>query len=66
MGCTDLSGGGVMSKQSGKAEDTKNPKPKKPPGYRNFEKVLKQVVKAPPMKTQVPAMKEAAARADSK
>jgi len=25
------------------------PKPKKPPGYRKFEKLLKQVVKAPPM-----------------
>jgi hypothetical protein len=23
--------------------------PKKPPGYRKFEKLLKQVVKAPPM-----------------
>lgn len=39
-----------MSEQSGKAEERKSPKPKKPPGYRNFEKVLKQVVKAPPMR----------------
>jgi hypothetical protein len=40
-----------MPEQSGKAEG-KKPKPKKPPGYRNFEKVLKQVVKAPPMRTR--------------
>jgi len=39
-----------MSEQSGKAEDRKNPKPKKPLGYRNFEKLLKQVVKVPPMR----------------
>jgi len=25
-------------------------RPPKPPGYRKFEKLLKQVVKAPPMK----------------
>lgn len=24
-------------------------RPKKPPGYRKFEKLLKQVIKAPPM-----------------
>ncbi len=40
-----------MSEQSGKAEDRKHPKPKKPPGYRNFEKLLKQIVKAPPMRS---------------
>jgi hypothetical protein len=27
-------------------------KPPKPPGWRNFQKVLKQVIKAPPMKKQ--------------
>jgi len=26
------------------------PKPKKPPGYRKFEKLLNEVIKAPPMK----------------
>jgi transposase-like protein len=50
VGRTDLSGGGVMSEQSGKAQNRKNPRPKKPPGYRNFEKVLKQVIKAPSMR----------------
>jgi hypothetical protein len=39
-----------MLEQSGKAEERKDPRPKKPPGYRNFEKLLKQVVKAPPMR----------------
>ena len=51
-----------MSEQKDKAEErvekppTKKPpgyrKPptKKPPGYRKFEKLLKQVVKAPPLK----------------
>ena len=28
-------------------------RPKKPPGYRKFEKLLKQVVKAPPMRKGV-------------
>ncbi len=39
-----------MSERSGKAEDKKNERSKKPPGYRNFEKLLKQVVKAPPLR----------------
>lgn len=34
---------------NGKAVDEEKPPPKKPPGYRKFEKLLKQVVKAPPM-----------------
>jgi hypothetical protein len=38
-----------MAEPHDKAEDRKET-PKKPPGYRNFEKVLKQVVKAPPLK----------------
>ena len=29
-----------------------NPQPQKPPGYPAFEKLLKQVVNAPPMKRQ--------------
>jgi hypothetical protein len=38
-----------MSEQNDKnAVEEKNPPPK-PPGYRKFEKLLKQVVKAPPM-----------------
>jgi hypothetical protein len=39
-----------MPEKRDKAEDKKEPPPKKPPGYRNFEKVLKQVVKAPPLR----------------
>jgi hypothetical protein len=43
-----------MADSQDKAEDRKEPPPKKPPGYRNFEKVLKQVVKAPPMRKSQP------------
>jgi len=39
-----------MSEQNAKAEaEEKHPKPKKPPGYRKFERLLKQVVTAPPI-----------------
>jgi hypothetical protein len=31
-------------------ESSPKPKPKKPPGYRNVEKVLKQVVNAHPLR----------------
>jgi hypothetical protein len=37
-----------MSEPKDKAEVKE--RPKKPPGFRNFEKILKQVIKAPPMK----------------
>ena len=37
------------SKQLDKAEAEK-PKPKKPPGYRKFQSLLEQVIKAPPMR----------------
>ncbi len=47
-------GGGVYvrthTKVKDKAEEEKQERPPKPPGYRKFEKLLKQVVKAPPMK----------------
>lgn len=33
-----------------KVEEHEKEKPKKPPGYRNFEKLLKQVVKSPPLR----------------
>ena len=33
-----------------KVEEEKPPKRKLPPGWRNFQKVLKQVIKAPPLK----------------
>ena len=36
------------SKEKSKVEEEK-PQPQKPPGYRKFEKLLKEVVKAPPM-----------------
>lgn len=35
-----------------KVEEEKKPKPKKPPGYRKFHKLLKQVINAPPMRKQ--------------
>jgi hypothetical protein len=48
---SDGEGGGVMSNPNAKAEDKENSeRPKKPPGYRKFAKLLKQVVKAPPFK----------------
>jgi len=34
-------------------EESPKPKLKKPPGYRNFEKILKQVIKAPPLKRRI-------------
>ena len=33
-----------------KVEEDPKPRPKKPPGYRAFAKLLKQVVNAPPLK----------------
>jgi len=39
-----------MPEQQDKAEEeSQQPKPKRPPGYRKFEKLLKQVVNAPPL-----------------
>ena len=38
-----------MENTNEKAE-AKEPKPKKPPGYRKFEKLLKQVVTAAPLR----------------
>jgi len=45
-----------MSEQNdkGAAVEEKQPKPKKPPGYRKFEKLLKQVVNAPPLRKSSP------------
>jgi transposase-like protein len=40
---------GVMSNTKDKSVEEKPPERKKPPGYRNFERLLKQVIKAPPM-----------------
>jgi hypothetical protein len=31
-------------------KDAEKERPKRPPGWRNFQKVLKQVIKAPPMR----------------
>jgi hypothetical protein len=57
MESLDVSGGGVMSdpkeqkEPSEREEDRgKQPAPKKPPGYQNFERLLRQVVKAPPLR----------------
>jgi len=38
-----------MTKQSEKAEERESPRPKKPPGLWKFQKLLKQVVNAPPL-----------------
>ncbi len=41
-------------KENGKVGEERKPEPpKKPPGYRKFEKLLKEVVKAPPMGKRV-------------
>ena len=41
----------MMPEPNAKAEDKeKSERPKKPPGYRKFQKLLKQVVKAPPLR----------------
>jgi hypothetical protein len=37
--------------QNDKAEAEKT-KPKKPPGYRKFQRLLEHVIKAPPMRKQ--------------
>jgi hypothetical protein len=40
-----------MSNTNAKAEDERKPEPsKKPHGYRKFEKLLRQVIKAPPLR----------------
>jgi hypothetical protein len=42
-----------MPEQQDKAEENKKPQPqRKPPEYRRFEKMLKQVIKAPPLRKQ--------------
>ena len=33
-----------------RVEEEGKPRPKKPPGWRNFQKVLKQVMKSPPLR----------------
>jgi hypothetical protein len=52
VGYSDLPGGRVMAeqKQSDKAEEEKKPEFKKTTEYRRFRKLLKQVVKAPPLR----------------
>jgi hypothetical protein len=52
MGYSDLPGGRVMAEQEpkDKAEAEKKPDFKKTAEYRRFKKLLKQVVKAPPMR----------------
>jgi hypothetical protein len=37
-------------KPNDKAEEERKPKTKKPPGWRNFQKVLKKVMKSPPLR----------------
>jgi hypothetical protein len=42
-----------MAEPNDKAVEEKPPKAKKPPEYRRFEKMLKEVLKAPPLKRTV-------------
>lgn len=39
-----------MPKSPDKTEEEKKLEAKKPPGWRDFQKVLKQVIKSPPMR----------------
>ena len=39
-----------QEKPADKAEAEEQPRPKKPPGYRKFEDLLKRVVNAPPLR----------------
>ena len=41
-------------KPKDKAEEERKSKIPKPPGWRNFQKVLKQVIKSPPMRKALP------------
>ena len=50
MGYSDLPGGRVMAEKKDKAEEEKSPEFRKTPEYRKFRKLLKQVIKAPPMR----------------
>jgi|GEM_PF-4332368 len=49
LGVADLEKVGASPKND-KAEDTVKRKPKKPVEYRGFERLLKQVIKAPPLR----------------
>jgi len=40
----------VTKPEHGKGAEEEKLKPKKPPGYRNFRKLLKKVVNAPPFR----------------
>ena len=42
----------MTEERNDKAVEEEKPKPKKPPGYRAFEKLLKQVVNSPPLRKQ--------------
>ena len=44
-----------MAEPNGKAEEEKKPDFKKSREYRNFKKLLKQVIKAPPMPKRQPS-----------
>ena len=43
-----------MVELNAKVEEKRTERPKKPPGYRKFAKLLRQVVKAPPFKRTNP------------
>jgi hypothetical protein len=48
---SDLSGGRVMAEQNEQEKvEAKEPRPPKPPGRRKFQRLLKQVINAPPLK----------------
>jgi len=43
-----------MAKPHDKVEEEKKPSAKKPRGWRNFQRVLKQVINAPPIERHKP------------
>lgn len=56
MGRANREGGGVMEHEKPKSKiedkDVASERPKPPPGFRKFRKMLKRVVNAPPMRKQ--------------
>jgi len=47
-----------MAKTHDKAEGKEQPKPTKPPGFRKFKRLLKQVISAPPLKASKPEQQQ--------
>jgi hypothetical protein len=49
----DREGGGVMAEENSKEKVEGKERPKPPPGFRKFRKLLKRVINAPPLKKNI-------------